>query len=52
MAEHKVEVDYVEVKAEDIIDERRRLYDGFMFAAKIGVGVTVAALAGLYLFWG
>lgn len=52
MAEHKTQVDYVEVKSEDIIGERQALYDSFMTASKIGIGITVALLVVIYLLWG
>ncbi len=52
MAEHKTQVDYVEVKAEDIIGERKALYESFMSAAKVGIGITAAILVILYLVWG
>ncbi len=52
MAEHKTQVDYVEVKAEEIIAERKALYGSFITASKIGIGITVALLVAIYLFWG
>lgn len=52
MAEEKQQVDYVEVKAEDIIGERRALYESFMFASKIFIGATAALLVVLWLIWG
>jgi hypothetical protein len=52
MAEHKTQVDYVEVKAEDIIGERKALYEAFMTASKVGIALTAVLLVAIYLFWG
>lgn len=52
MAEHNTEIDFVPVKAEDIIGDRRALYDAFVKSIPLAVGVTVVVLVGLYLFWG
>ncbi len=52
MAEQKTQVDYVEVKADDIIGERKALYQSFMTAAKIGIAITVVLLVVIYLLWG
>lgn len=40
----------VEVRAEDIIDERRGFYDAFMDASKYAIIATVAILVLLWLF--
>lgn len=52
MAEQKQEITYVPVKAEDIMAERKALYDGFMRAIPIAVGTVAAILILLYLIWG
>ncbi|MCX8135409.1 MAG: preprotein translocase subunit SecE [Roseococcus sp.] len=52
MAEHKTEIELVEVKAEDIMAERKAMYDAFMKAIPWGIGVTAAVLILLYLIWG
>jgi hypothetical protein len=40
----------VEVKSEDILAERRALYDGFMNATTWSVSLTVGALALMWIF--
>lgn len=52
MAEQKTEIDYIPVKAEDIIGERRALYDAFVKSIPFAVAVTAAVLVGIYVFWG
>ena len=52
MAEHEMHIDMVEVKAEDIIADRRAMYDSFITAAVWSIGATVVALVLLYLFFG
>jgi hypothetical protein len=52
MAEQKMQIEMVEVKAEDIIAERRAMYDSFMGASVYAIGATIVLLIGLYLFFG
>lgn len=52
MAEQPMSIEMVEVKAADIMDERRAMYDGFMTASKWGIGATIILLVALYLFFG
>jgi len=52
MAEQKTEIEFVEVKAEDVMAERRGLYDAFMAAIPWAIGVTAALLVLIYLLWG
>ena len=52
MAEQKMSIEMVEVKAEDIIAERQALYDAFMKATVWGIGATVVLLVGIYLLFG
>ncbi len=52
MAEHKQEIDYVAVTAEDIMEERRGMYDGFMKSIPWAAGATVGILVLIYLIWG
>jgi hypothetical protein len=46
------QIEYVEVKAEDIMAERRSLYDAFGKATTLGIIAVAALLIGIYLFWG
>lgn len=52
MAEQPMSIEMVEVKAGDIMGERRAMYDGFITATKWGIGATVVLLVALYLFFG
>ena len=52
VAETKGEIELVEVKAEDVIAEHRRMYDAFMNMVPIAVGATILVLVGTYLLWG
>ena len=52
MAEQKTQIEMVEVKAEDIIGERRAMYDGFMVASVWAIGGVVGLLVLLWLFLG
>jgi hypothetical protein len=52
VAEQKMDVELVEVKAEDIMAERKAMYDAFMKAIPLAIGVTAAGLILLYLIWG
>ena len=52
MAEQALSIEMVEVKAEDIMGERRQMFDGFITATKWGIGATVVLLVALYLFFG
>jgi hypothetical protein len=51
MAEHTSQpFELVEVKAEDLMEERSALYDRFMAASTWGIGGTVAVLALMWIF--
>jgi hypothetical protein len=52
MTDHEMHIDMVEVKAEDIIADRRAMYDSFTKAAVWSIGATVVLLALLYLIFG
>lgn len=52
MAQQNHEIEFVEVKAEDIMSERQGLYDAFMASIPWAVGATVAILVLIYLIWG
>ncbi|MFN3450490.1 MAG: preprotein translocase subunit SecE [Roseococcus sp.] len=52
MAEQKMEIELVEVKAEDIMAERKAMYDAFIKAVPWGIGITAAVLVLIYLIWG
>ncbi|WP_159998482.1 aa3-type cytochrome c oxidase subunit IV [Roseomonas sp. 18066] len=52
MAEATHEIDYVEVKAEDIIAERTQGWEAFTKATTWGIGATILLLAFLYLIAG
>ncbi|MBX9594866.1 MAG: aa3-type cytochrome c oxidase subunit IV [Roseomonas sp.] len=52
MAEQQMNVEMVEVKSEDIMAERRALFDGFMVATKWTTIATIALLVGIYVFFG
>ncbi len=45
-------IDMVEVKPEDIIGDRRAMYEAFLKAAVWGIGATAVLLVLLYLIWG
>jgi hypothetical protein len=52
MAEHheRAEMELVEVKAEDILSERRAFYDGFMSSSTWAIGATVVVLVLMAIF--
>jgi hypothetical protein len=52
MTDHQMHIDMVEVKAEDIIADRRAMYDSFIQAAAWTIGATVVLLALIYLIFG
>ena len=52
MAEQQMHIDMVEVKAEDIIADRRSMYDSFIKASVWTIGATIVLLVLLYLFFG
>ncbi|WP_419895970.1 preprotein translocase subunit SecE [Roseomonas sp. USHLN139] len=52
MAEATHQIDYVEVKADDIIAERTHGWEAFTKATTWGIGATILILALLYLFAG
>lgn len=52
MAEQKMHIDMVEVKPEDIIADRRSMYDSFIKASEWAIGGTVVLLVLIYLFFG
>lgn len=52
MAQQNMQIEMVEVKSEDIIAERRALYDNFMGATVWATAGVVGLLAALWLFFG
>jgi hypothetical protein len=52
MAEHQGsgDMELVEVKAEDIMAERRSFYEGFTKASVWGIGATIALLVLMAIF--
>ena len=52
MAEQAMQIEMVEVKADDIIGDRRSMYDSFIAASSWGIGATVVLLVLLYFFFG
>jgi hypothetical protein len=52
VAEQKMDIELVEVKAEDIMAERTAMYAAFMKAIPWAIGVTMGLLAFIYLIWG
>ncbi|MBY0336022.1 MAG: preprotein translocase subunit SecE [Acetobacteraceae bacterium] len=52
MAQQSTEIEYVAVKAEDIMAERRGLYDAFNKSIVVGIVAVAALLIGIYVFWG
>lgn len=52
MAQQNHEIEFVEVKAEDIMSERQGLYNAFMASIPWAVGATVVLLVLIYLIWG
>ncbi|UPY36009.1 preprotein translocase subunit SecE [Sediminicoccus sp. KRV36] len=52
MAEQQMQIEMIEVKAEDIIGERRAMFDSFTTATTWSIGAVVVLLVGLYLLFG
>jgi hypothetical protein len=52
VAEQQGEIEMIEVKAEDIIGERRAMYDAFIKMVPVAIGLTIVTLVGIYVFWG
>ncbi len=52
MAEHKTQIDFVEVKSQDIMAERQRMWDAFGSFTKMSIIATIVLLLGIYLIWG
>ncbi len=52
MAEVKHDIDFVEVKAEDIVADRAQGWSVFTKATTWGIGATILLLVFLYLFAG
>ena len=51
MAEHTSQrFELVEVKAEDLMEERSTLYNRFMVASTWAIGLTVVTLALMWIF--
>lgn len=52
MADHQEagEMELVEVKADDILAERRAFYDGFMSSSTWAIGATVVVLVLMAVF--
>lgn len=46
------DIEFIPVTAQDIIGERKALYSAFVSSVPWAVGLTVAILLGIYLFWG
>lgn len=52
MAQQQMHIEMVEVKSEDIIGERRAMFDSFVSATTWAIAGTVVLLVGLYLLFG
>lgn len=52
MAEASHDIDFVEVRSEDILAERTRGWDQFTVAAKWSIGAIIVLLLAIYVFWG
>ena len=52
MAEQQTHYEFVEVKSQDIMAERQRMWNAFGTATKWSIGLTIGLLAALYLIWG
>ncbi len=52
MAQQNSEIEFVPVTAQDIMGERKALYNAFVASIPWSIGVAVAVLVGIYLFWG
>jgi hypothetical protein len=52
MADATHDIDFVEVKADDILAERTHGWESFTRATTWGAGAVILLLAMLYLFWG
>jgi hypothetical protein len=52
MAEQKTSYEFVEVKSQDIMAERQRMWQGFGTATKWSIGLAIGLLAFIYLIWG
>lgn len=47
-----MQIEMVEVKAEDIMADRQAMYDAFMKSIPWAIGATVGLLVFIYLIWG
>ncbi|MCS6890094.1 MAG: preprotein translocase subunit SecE [Rhodovarius sp.] len=52
MAEQKTEIEFVEVKAQDILAERQAMWNSFIAFTKVAIAATATVLILLYLIWG
>lgn len=52
MAEQQTHYEFVEVKSQDIMAERQRMWNGFGIATRWTIGLTIGLLVALYLIWG
>jgi len=52
MADASHDIDFVEVRSDDILAERVRGWDQFTVGAKWAIGLTIVVLLALYIFWG
>lgn len=52
MAEQQMNIEMTEVKSEDIIGERRAMFDSFMDATKWSIGAVILLLVGLFVVFG
>ncbi len=52
MAEQNSQVDFVEVRAQDIMAERTRMWLSFGDATKWSIGAVIGLLVAIYLIWG
>ncbi|MFC3124256.1 preprotein translocase subunit SecE [Pseudoroseomonas globiformis] len=52
MAEAPQQIDFVEVKSDDILAERTGGWDAFILASKWGIGAIIVLLLVIYLIWG
>lgn len=52
MAEANHEIDFVEVKSQDILADRTKGWDVFVTASKWAIGAVVLLLLLIYWIWG
>lgn len=50
--QQNTEIEFIPVTSQDIMAERKGLYNAFVASIPWSVGLTAAILVGIFLFWG